>query len=61
MPCLSYNGRLRRGNVWLQLFLDDGLNKGLKRMLDREQEMPEHIRKRLEAELKEMESDTYIV
>ncbi len=42
-------------------FIDDGLGKGLKPMLDRETEMPADVRKAIEHELRLMEKDDYIV
>ena len=42
-------------------FIDDGLSKGLRRMLEREKEMPAETRRKIEKELAEMEKDTYIV
>lgn len=42
-------------------FLDDGVGKGLKRMLEREKEMPENVRKAIEKELRLVEKDDYVV
>jgi len=42
-------------------FIDDGVGKGLKPMLEREKEMPEKVRKAIEKELRLMEKDDYEV
>ncbi|MFC2156364.1 thymidylate synthase [Acidobacteriota bacterium] len=42
-------------------FIDDGIGKGLRPMLQRENEMPEDIRKAIQGELHLMEQDDYIV
>lgn len=42
-------------------FIDDGIGKGLKPMLEREKEMPAEVRKKIEQELRLMEKDDYIV
>lgn len=42
-------------------FIDDGLGKGLKPMLEREKEMPEKVRKAIEEDLRLMEGDEYVV
>jgi len=42
-------------------FIDDGLGKGLKPMLEREMEMPEDVRQAIARELCSMEQDDYIV
>ena len=42
-------------------FIDDGLGKGLKPMLEREGEMPDDVRKAIDRELRSMEKDDYIV
>jgi thymidylate synthase len=42
-------------------FIDDGLGKGLRPMLEREREMPEKVRKAVEEELRLMEKDDYVV
>ena len=42
-------------------FIDDGVGKGLKKMLEREMEMPENVRKAIEDELRKMEKDDYEV
>jgi hypothetical protein len=42
-------------------FIDDGIGKGLKKMLSREKDMPEDVRKKIEEELKNLENDDYIV
>ena len=42
-------------------FIDDGLGKGLKPMLERETEMPEKVRQAVASELRSMEQDDYVV
>lgn len=42
-------------------FIDDGVGKGLKVMLEREKEMPEGVRKAIEEELKRMGGEEYVV
>jgi hypothetical protein len=42
-------------------FIDDGVGKGLRKMLEREKEMPEAVRKAVADELKKMEQDDYVV
>lgn len=42
-------------------FIDDGLGKGLRPMLEREKEMPQKVRKAVEEELRKMEKKDYIV
>lgn len=42
-------------------FIDDGLGKGLKPMLEREKDMPPQVRKAIEAELAKMQQDGYVV
>ena len=42
-------------------FIDDGVGKGLRPMLEREKEMPERVRKAVEEELRQMEKDVYVV
>lgn len=42
-------------------FINDGIGKGLKTMLERENEMPEKVRAAVQQELKEMEKEDYIV
>lgn len=42
-------------------FMDDGIGKGLKPMLEREQGMPPSVRKLVEDELRQMHGDDYIV
>ena len=44
-----------------QFFIDDGLGKGLRPMLDREKEMPERVRRKIEKELLMMEGEGYMV
>jgi thymidylate synthase len=42
-------------------FIDDGLGKGLRVMLEREKDMPDKVRKAIEEELRQMEKDDYLV
>jgi len=42
-------------------FIDAGICKGLRVMLDREDEMPDNVRKAIAKELEEMERDDYVV
>ena len=42
-------------------FIDDGLGKGLRPMLAREEGMPDHVRRAIAAELEAMEDETYVV
>ena len=42
-------------------FIDDGVGKGLKVMLEREKEMPENVRKMIGEELRLMEEEGYVV
>jgi len=42
-------------------FIDDGLGKGLKPMLERETEMPADVRQAIDQELHSMEKDDYVV
>jgi len=42
-------------------FIDDGIGKGLKPMLERETEMPEKVRLAIAAELEAMKTEDYIV
>jgi thymidylate synthase len=42
-------------------FIDDGVGKGLKPMLEREKEMPESVRKAVQNELHKMQNDDYVV
>ena len=42
-------------------FIDDGLGKGLRPMLEREKDMPQKVRKAVEEELRKMEKKDYVV
>jgi len=42
-------------------FIDDGIGKGLKPMLEREQDMPSNVRALVEEELQQMQNDDYVV
>ena len=47
--------------LWKPYFINDWIGKGLKTMLERENEMPEKVRAAVQQELKEMEKEDYIV
>ena len=57
----SFTDRTWTSDFVKPFFIDDGLNKGLKRMLEREKDMPELVRSRIQAELEEMQDSAYIV
>jgi hypothetical protein len=57
----SFEDRTWDSDTIKQFFIDDGLGKGLRPMLEREQEMPEETRKKIKQELEAMEKDDYIV
>ncbi|MFH1943420.1 MAG: thymidylate synthase [bacterium] len=42
-------------------FIDDGVGKGLRVMLEREKKMPDNVRKKIEEELRLMEGEGYVV
>lgn len=42
-------------------FIDDGIGKGLRVMLEKEQDMPEDVRRAITKELKAMEQEDYVV
>jgi hypothetical protein len=43
------------------LFIDDSLGKGLRPMLEREQDMPPEVRRSIQKELEAMEDESYVV
>lgn len=57
----SYEERTWHSNFVKPFFIDDGLGKGLKPMLDREKDMPEPVRQAIMEELRNMEREDYIV
>jgi thymidylate synthase len=57
----SYEERTWDSNFVKPFFIDDGLGKGLRPMLAREQHMPENVRKSIKEELSKMEKDDYVV
>lgn len=57
----SFEDRTWPSSYVKQFFIDDGVGKGLRVMLDREKEMPEDVRKAVAEELRQMEGDDYIV
>ena len=57
----SFEDRTWHSDFVKPYFIDDGLGKGLKPMLEREKEMPESVRKAIDQELRLMERDDYIV
>ena len=57
----SFEDRTWTSDFIRPLFIDDGLGKGLKPMLEREKDMPEEVRAAIAEELQAMEEDDYIV
>jgi thymidylate synthase len=57
----SYEERTWNSNFVKPFFIDDGLGKGLRPMLEREKDMPESVRKSIKEELGKMEKDDYVV
>jgi thymidylate synthase len=57
----SYEERTWNSNFVKPFFIDDGLKKGLRPMLEREKDMPETVRKSIKEELSKMEKDDYVV
>lgn len=57
----SYTDRTWDSSFVKPFFIDDGVGKGLRKMLEREKEMPETVRKAVADELKKMEQDDYVV
>ena len=56
-----FEERTWNSNFVKPYFINDGVGKGLKPMLEREKEMPEKVRKAIEAELRMMEKEDYEV
>lgn len=57
----SFEERTWNSDFVKSYFIDDGVGKGLKPMLEREKEMPEKVRKAIEKELRLVEKDDYVV
>lgn len=57
----SYEERTWDSEFVRQFFIDDGVGKGLRVMLEREQDMPEDVRRSIAKELEAMEREDYIV
>jgi thymidylate synthase len=57
----SFKERTWNSNFVKPFFIDDGLGKGLRPMLEREKGMPEIVRKSIKEELSQMEEDDYVV
>lgn len=57
----SFEERTWHSNYIKPFFIDDGVGKGLKVMLERENEMPEKVRNAIEEELRLIEKEDYIV
>jgi thymidylate synthase len=57
----SYEERTWNSDFVRPFFIDDGLGKGLKPMLEREKDMPDEVRQAVAEELKAMEKDDYVV
>ena len=57
----SFEDRTWHSDFVKPYFIDDGLGKGLKPMLEREKEMPADVRQAVEQELRSMEKDDYVV
>ena len=57
----SFEERTWTSDFVRPLFIDDGLGKGLKPMLEREKDMPEEVRQAVAEELQAMEKEDYVV
>ncbi len=57
----SFEERTWNSDFIKPFFIDDGVGKGLKPMLEREKEMPPAVRKKIEEELRSMEGKDYVV
>ena len=57
----SFEGRTWDSDFVKPFFIDDGLGKGLRPMLEREREMPENVRTAIAEELRLMEGEEYVV
>jgi len=57
----SFEERTWNSDFIKPYFIDDGVGKGLRVMLEREKDMPDKVRKAIEEELRQMEKDGYLV
>jgi hypothetical protein len=57
----SFEDRTWHSSFVKPFFIDDGSGKGLRPMLQREEDMPTDVRKAIERELEAMERDDYVV
>ena len=57
----SFEERTWTSDFVRPLFIDDGLGKGLRPMLEREADMPQNVRKAIAQELEAMEDESYVV
>ena len=57
----SFEERTWNSDFVKPYFIDDGVGKGLKPMLEREKEMPKKVRQAIEKELRLVEKDDYVV
>jgi thymidylate synthase len=57
----SFEERTWSSDFVKPFFIDDGIGKGLKKMLEREKDMPANVRKNIEEELRKLEDDDYVV
>jgi thymidylate synthase len=57
----SFEERTWDSDFVKSFFIDDGIGKGLKKMLEREINMPEGVRRDIEEELRKIEDDDYVV
>jgi thymidylate synthase len=57
----SFEERTWNSDFVKPYFIDDGLGKGLKPMLEREKDMPERVRQAIDRELRLMEKEDYVV
>lgn len=57
----SFEDRTWDSDFVKPFFIDDGVGKGVKVMLEREKEMPEEVRKAITEELRMMEGEGYVV
>lgn len=57
----SFGGRTWDSSFVKPFFIDDGVGKGLKKMLEREKDMPGNVKRAIEEELRLMEQEDYVV
>jgi len=57
----TYEQRTWESSFVKQFFIDDGIGKGLKVMVEREEDMPEDVKNKIREELRLMEQDDYSV